>query len=63
MVNELAPDNQQNRYRVVMEAFILQTFTRNLYRSKEQLVKSWIKRDSPCEHEQRRHGGLEEGDQ
>ena len=30
MVNELAPDNQQHRYRVVMEPFVLQTFTRNL---------------------------------
>ena len=30
MVNELAPDNQEHRYRVVMEAFVLQTSTRNL---------------------------------
>ena len=26
MVNELAPDNQQHRYSMVMEAFILETF-------------------------------------
>ena len=30
MVNELAPDNQQHRYCVVMEAFVLQNITRNL---------------------------------
>ena len=61
MVNELAPDNQQHRYSMVMEAFILETFHATYIGQK---VKSWIiTRDSPCEHEQRRHEGLEEGGQ
>ena len=59
MVNELAPDDQQNRYSMVMEAFILVGTFHATYIG--QRVKSWINRDSPCEHEQRRHEGLEEG--
>ena len=54
MVNELAPYNEQHRYRVVMEALILQQHSHEVQKGEKSF--------QPCARERRQHVEWEEVD-